>query len=134
MNDFTWSSSTCSVPDRLRSTSYARLQQCRSAHPLVVSALSPEDAARLADQWMANLKHAIETGFYPGGPLPPTQCDRGTKLPPNPIPQPAPEMRDFYYRDPRQKEADFWQDLKLGLLITLALLGAVAAAAYLLLR
>lgn len=52
----------------------------------------------------------------------------------NPIPQSAPEMRDFYYRDPRQKEADFWQDLKLGLLLTLALLGAVAIATYLLLR
>lgn len=44
----------------------------------------------------------------------------------SPIPQPAPERRDFYYRDPRQKEADFWQDLKLGLLLTLALLGSMA--------
>lgn len=91
MNDFTWTSSACSIPDRLRSTSYARLQRCRSAHPIVAPALSPEDAARFTAQWNANFKHAIESGHYPGVLIPPIKRE-------SPIlrraPQSAPERRD----------------------------------------
>lgn len=81
MNDFTWSSSACGIPDRLRSTSYARLQQCRNAHPLVVPTSSDEDAARFIAQWEANLNHAHACGQYPYGPSPerPTYSGRGTR-------------------------------------------------------
>lgn len=107
MNDSTWSSITCGIPDRLRSTCYARLQQCRSAHPPVTDEnadsnewlrrLEGRATARMAqyerdrqdlerEELSARIKAAVAPPAPAGEPM--------NQVGPNPIPQPEPERRD----------------------------------------
>lgn len=100
MNDFTWSSTTSGIPDRLRSTSYARLQQCQSVRRLEQFAKVDRSYWGSGEAHRDLMEGLRATSVQSGGP------PRA-----NPIPQPDPERRDF---EPPRWEDDPENLVKLG--------------------